>query len=65
MNTKHAMSIGEYLGFCELKGYIYSVPGAYSASGRLTYSIIAITKGKASTLITFESNIKLERKAAL
>lgn len=40
---------GEFLGFCPLKGYIYSVP-----TGNSYWKIVALKNGRVETLIRFK-----------
>ncbi|MFC6334263.1 hypothetical protein ACFP56_16665 [Paenibacillus septentrionalis] len=41
-------SLKEYLGFCEQKGFIYSVP-----LDQGTFSVVALQNGTVTTLIQF------------
>lgn len=45
---------GEYLGFCKIKGYIYSVFNGYDNKGRAIYSVCALSNGDVITLITYK-----------
>jgi hypothetical protein len=53
---------GEYLGFCEQKGYLYSVFTGYDFIGRQKFTIYAIRGGYAEYLIDF--SIYIERTAS-
>lgn len=44
---------GSYLGFCEQKGYIYSVFKGYDSHGKKEYFIVAISGNQVTYLIDF------------
>ena len=44
---------GEYLGFCPIKGYIYSVFRGYDEKGNKKYTVVALYDGDIYPLISF------------
>ncbi|WP_169712532.1 hypothetical protein [Parageobacillus galactosidasius] len=53
MSVQAIIRNGEYLGYCEEKGYIYSVFYGYDERGRKIYRIYAIKGGEEQLLIEF------------
>lgn len=53
MSVQAIIRNGEYLGYDEEKGYIYSVFAGYDKRGRKIYQIYAVKNGKAFLLIEF------------
>jgi len=47
---------GEYLGFCEMKGYIYSVFRGHDKKGCKLYSVVAVKDNQTMILITFSAS---------
>lgn len=50
---KSIINRGEYLGFDNQKGYLYSLFVSYNEKGQPLYSIYAIKDGEADLLITY------------
>lgn len=57
MSIQTIIHSGEYLGYCEEKGYIYSMFTGYDKKGKKKYTIFAIKNGYASQLIEFTAII--------
>lgn len=53
MTQKHVITAGEFLGACDVKGYLYSVFQGYTAQGLKRFSIVAVKAGKVTQLLTF------------
>lgn len=53
MTVNQAMTQGEYLGYCPLKGDIYSVPMQANHYGNKKYVIVCIRHGALSYLIDY------------
>lgn len=53
VSVKHIVTNGEYLGYCDEKGYVYSIFCGYDERGRKIYRIYAIKGGEKQLLIEF------------
>jgi hypothetical protein len=50
MSITHIRTTGEYLGYCNLKGYLYSIRDLHN---ELKYHIYALKNNECTQLITF------------
>lgn len=55
MNLKHIMRNGEYLGYCPVKGYLYSLFSCFDDKGNALYRIYSIKNNKIEKLIEFSA----------
>ena len=53
MTVNHAFTSGEHLGYCPLKGDIYSVPVGADRVGNKKYVIVSIHNNHLSYLIDY------------
>ncbi|ALA07300.1 hypothetical protein SECTIM467_176 [Brevibacillus phage SecTim467] len=54
MSLSYVIRSGEYLGFCEKKGYVYSVFRGYSPAGAKRFAVVSLLGGQVDTLMVFE-----------